>query len=52
MSNIYINKNEENAISVAIYMLQSYIDNGGDDSEVDSALNELIALESKIERAK
>lgn len=48
MANIYINKNEQQAIDVAINVLQSFLDSGAEDIEVDGALNDLISLNKKV----
>lgn len=48
MPSIYVNKNEQKAIDVAMNVLQAYLDQGGEDIEVDRALDDLISLNKKI----
>lgn len=48
MPSIYVNKNEQKTIDVAMNVLQAYLDQGGEDIEVDRALDDLISLNKKI----
>lgn len=50
MANVYISKDEEKAISVAIDVMQKYLSDSFDDYEVDDALDELIDLKEKIRK--
>ena len=47
-----LNKKQTNAVGVAIAVMQTHIANGYQDSEVEEALDELIALRDNSELKK
>lgn len=51
---VYISKDKEKAISVAIDVMRTYLNDGFDDYEVDDAIDALVALRDEIkhQRAK
>lgn len=52
MANVYISKKEEESISVAIDVMQTYLNDGFDDCEVDDAIDALIALRDEIKNKR
>lgn len=52
MANVYVSKDEEKAISVAIDVMQKYLGDGFDDYEVNDAIDTLVALRNEIRNKK
>lgn len=52
MAYVYLSKDKEKAISVAIDVMRTYLNDGFDDYEVNDAIDALVALRDEIKNKR